>query len=93
MRQLLFICSGLLFLSIANLPIGFYTFLRIVVTIGAVLIVSKEYEKGINLEVILFGITAILFNPLIPVYLIDKSIWIPIDIMTGGLFLFKGFKI
>jgi len=36
MKVLLFICAALLFLGMAELPIGYYTLLRIVVTIGAV---------------------------------------------------------
>ena len=32
MKALLFICSGLMFIGLMDLPIGYYTFLRIVVT-------------------------------------------------------------
>ena len=71
MKALLFICSGLMFIGLMDLPIGYYTFLRIVVTIGSVAVVLTELENGLNFWVITFGIIAILFNPFIPIYLND----------------------
>jgi len=91
MRTLLFICSCLLLLGLTNLPIGFYTFLRIVVTIGSVVIVVTEYENGIGFWVVCFGLIAILFNPIIPIHLNEKDIWMPIDIVVAILFLAKAF--
>ena len=84
-------CAGFLFLGVADLPIGYYTFLRIVVTVGAVMVMANEYEKGIGFWVVVFGLIAILFNPLIPVYLHDKSAWVLIDVVCGGLFIARGF--
>lgn len=93
MKQLLLICAGLMFIGIINLPIGYYTLLRIIVTIGSVAVVVSEYEKGLNFWVITFGLIAILFNPLIPIYLNDKSAWIPIDIIGGIIFVIKSFEV
>ena len=93
MRLLLLICTGLLLLALADLPIGYYTLLRIVVSIGAVAVVVTEFDNGINFWVIAFGLVAILFNPLIPVYLGNKGAWIPIDIITAILFGIKSFNI
>jgi hypothetical protein len=92
MKKLLLASSALLFLSLLDLPIGFYTFLRIVVTIGAIAVVITEYEKDMNFWVISFGLIAILFNPIIPVHLHDKETWAVIDIITGVLFAIKGFN-
>ena len=93
MKGLLLICAALLFLGIANLPIGYYTFLRIIVTVGAVAVVVSEFENGLNIWVIVFGIFTILFNPLIPIYLNDKSAWIPIDLISGIIFVIKSLTI
>src|SRR5437868_5763411 len=93
MKVLLIVCAAFLFLSLTNLPIGFYTFLRILVTIGSITIMVTEFEGGINIWIILFGIIAILFNPLFPVYLHNKSTWMPLDILCGTLFLVKSFLI
>jgi|TARA_B110000902_G_scaffold257870_1_gene326681 hypothetical protein len=90
-KTLLLICTGLLFIGLADLPIGYYTFLRIVVTIGAVSVIVTEFENGINFWIIVFGIIAIVFNPLIPIYLNNKDIWMPIDVLAAILFLIKSF--
>jgi len=91
MKSLLLICSGLLLIGMMNLPIGFYTLLRIVVTIGSIAVVVTEFENGFNFWVIAFGLTAIIFNPIIPVYLNDKAVWMPIDIFCSILFVVKAF--
>ena len=91
MRALLLICTGLLLLALVDLPIGYYTLLRIAVTIGAVAVVVAEFENGINFWVIAFGLIAIIFNPLIPIYFGDKGTWMPIDLITAVLFAIKSF--
>jgi len=93
MKTLLLICCGLLFIGLMDLSIGYYIFLRIAVTIGSVALVVTELENGLNFWVITFGIIAIIFNPFIPVYLNDKSFWVPIDIFGGILFLVKSFTL
>jgi len=93
MKIVLLICAGLLFLALLSLPIGYYTFLRITVTIGAILVIASELREGINVWVILFGLIAVLFNPIAPVYLGEKSVWIPIDFVTGILFVVKSFNL
>ena len=62
-------------LGIALLPIsgGFYTLVRIIVTIGAVAATIQNSSNGINIWSIIYGGMAILFNPLVPVYLHDKN--------------------
>lgn len=93
MKSLLLLCAALLLLALANLPIGYYTFLRIVVTIGAVAVVVTELKNGVNFWVIAFGLIAVIFNPIIPVYLYDRALWAPIDIVVAILFGVKGFTI
>jgi hypothetical protein len=91
MKVLYLICAAVLFIGIANLPVGYYTFLRIVVTVGSVMVFYREIRHGFNFWVIIFGLLAVLFNPIIPVYLNEKSAWIPIDFIAGVLFLVKTF--
>lgn len=93
MKSLLLISAGLLFIGLINLPIGYYTLLRIVVTISSVAIVVTEYKYGINQWVISIGLIAIIFNPLIPIYLNNKFAWIPIDITVGIVFAIKSFSL
>ncbi|MGH2664865.1 DUF6804 family protein [Flavobacterium sp.] len=91
MREIYTICAILLLIGIIDLPIRYYTFLRIVVTIVAVTIILKESQNKNNFWMLLFIAIAIVFNPLIPVYLYNKAIWIPIDIVTVASFLTYGF--
>ena len=92
MKTLLIICAALLLIGIINLPIGYFTFLRIIVTIGSLAVVLNEFENGISFWVITFGLILILFNPIIPIYLHNKSAWMPIDLISGIVFLIYAFK-
>ena len=93
MKILLLLCAGLLFIGLIDLPIGYFTLLRIVVTIGSVAVVVKEFEKGLNFWIIIFGLITIVFNPLIPIYLNDKSAWMTVDIIGGIIFVIKSFTL
>ena len=92
MRALYLICDASLFIALFKLPIGYYTFLRIVITIGALIAVVHEYKGEFNFWVLAFGLIAIVFNPLFPVYLNNKSAWQPIDLVTGIIFSMKAFR-
>ncbi len=92
MKGLLLIVAISLLLAFAPLPIGYYTFLRILVTISSVIIITNEIKIGSTIWSILFGITALIFNPIIPIYLYQKSLWMPIDIVAAMLFLSYSFK-
>lgn len=87
MKILSISCAAFLVLAIFRFPIGYYTFLRIAITLGAILILLDELKREFNLWVLLFGGVAILFNPILPIYLYKKSLWIPIDIGSAILFV------
>lgn len=88
LKTLSVICGMLLFIAALRLPIGYYTFLRIAVTIMAVmLLVHHSQNGGLSIWTILFGVIAILFNPILPIYLHSKSAWIPIDVVAGLVFV------
>ncbi|MGM0409086.1 MAG: DUF6804 family protein [Bacteroidota bacterium] len=93
MKWLLLICALLLFIGAADLPIGYYTLLRITTFIGAGTVIVTEFDKGINFWIVLFTLTGILFNPIIPVYLHNKEGWIVLDILGGILFVTKFFEL
>lgn len=82
---------ALLLIGLADLPGGYYTLLRIVVSITGAIVCAAEYKakEKVNLWVILYAALVILFNPIIPIYLYDKDIWIPIDIISSILILTK----
>ncbi|WP_339812058.1 DUF6804 family protein [uncultured Imperialibacter sp.] len=92
MKYILFICAGLLLIALVELPYGYYTFLRLAVTIGAVLVIYIEYSKSLNFWIIIFGIIAVLFNPIFPIYLRDRGLWAVIDVLCAIIFVSKGLK-
>lgn len=83
----------LLFLALLDLPIGYYTFLRISITTVATIVVITEISKNFNGWIIAFGAIAILFNPFIPIYLQDKDLWLIPDVTSGILFTAKAISI
>ena len=89
---LLLIPAAMLLLAMADMPSGYYVFMRIVVCLACAVVAYGSYkrEDSLNSSAILFGLMAILFNPIIPVYLYDREIWMPIDIIGAIVFVIKG---
>ena len=95
MKTLCFICGSMLILAMLELPIGYYTFLRIIIFIGAIFVMIDDFkiQNEITFSVLFFGTIAILFNPITPIYFNNKDIWMVIDIIVAISFIFKGFTI
>ena len=91
MKPFLTFCALCCFIGIFMLPIEYYTFLRILVSIGALLVLYNTPSFKQHYFSIIFLVILILFNPVFPIYLYRKSIWIPIDTITGILFLLINF--
>ena len=86
------VCAALMFLALARMPIGYYNLLRLVATAGAVLLILHRKEAGLDIWNVLLGATALVFNPLIPVYLGDRALWVPLNVGAGILFLVTAFR-
>lgn len=89
MRPLFIVCAICCLIAVFNLHISYYTWLRILVSMGALvkiynLILLKEKRY---VGIILFTIILVFFNPITPIYLYKKTIWILLDIIKGTLFL------
>ena len=61
---------------------GFFTLIRFIVSISCVYVAIMALHEGKEFLVWVLGFIAILFNPIIPVYL-DREIWIVIDIIVS----------
>jgi hypothetical protein len=79
-----------LFAALADWPYGYYQFLRLVVCGVGIYIAVLAYHWRRIWAVWLFGITATLFNPFVPVHL-SKNLWQPIDVGCAALFLAGAF--
>ncbi|WP_394369015.1 DUF6804 family protein [Hyunsoonleella ulvae] len=74
-------------MAVLKAPREYYWLLRTVISIGAVLVIIKNITA--THWVFLFLIVTVLFNPIFPIYLYKKILWIPLDIITGVLFLIE----
>jgi hypothetical protein len=81
---------GLLLIAIADLPYGYYQFLRIVISIIAGLNAFSELENENKILFFIFSLILVLFNPIIPIHL-DKNTWTPINIIVGIIFGLSAF--
>ena len=86
------VAAILLFVALIHLPIGFYTFLRIMVTGIAAYNAYEARNDTPKVWFIFFIVAAIVYNPLIPIYLGSKSSWMPVDIVFGIIFFMAVFK-
>ena len=86
------IASILLLIALSSHKIGYYEFLRWVVCATAIYtaFISFAKKEKMNIGVWVFGLIAILFNPVIPFYL-SKSSWHTIDIFVAILFFISTF--
>jgi hypothetical protein len=74
-------------MALVPMPYGFYTLLRLVVTIAAALVAYVWLRRDrSSLVPFAFGGVAFLFNPLIPVHL-SRTAWAPIDVAVAAAFL------
>lgn len=73
-------------------PYGYYQILRWVVAGVAVFAGYVAYKLEEKIWIWLMGLTALLFNPIAPIYL-AKETWVIIDLIIAVIFLISIFKI
>ncbi|MBP5341800.1 MAG: hypothetical protein J6Y52_05530 [Bacteroidales bacterium] len=79
------IAAFLLMLACFRLPIGFYTFLRVSVFVVSVIVILRRKKR---FEIIITAFIALLFNPIFPIYLHCKTIWVVLDLLSAGWFVY-----
>ncbi len=84
------IAAGMLLLSLAPWPYGYYQLLRFVVCGVGAYVAYTAYQWQKLWAVWLFGFIALLFNPLIPIHL-SRELWQPIDVACAILFIVMAF--
>lgn len=85
-KWLLIFAAVLCFLAIADLPFGFY---RLVRWVACGVAIAAAMQMHINKQVgwvWIFGIIALIFNPLVPFYF-PKGVWKLFDAGSGACFL------
>lgn len=84
--KLLAIAAGvLLLLAIPSIwPYAYFQILRWVVTVAAILNAYRAYELKKTEWTVMMAGTAILFNPIAPIFL-AKGTWVVLDIIAAAL--------
>ncbi len=88
LRTFLIFSIVFLIFGIFKLPYGYYTFLRIFITLSAIGILISDVEDFEFSQNVKVGsiIVSLLYNPIMPVYL-NKTAWLPINIFTVIYFM------
>jgi hypothetical protein len=72
----------LFFLCLADMPYGFYQFVRFAGLIGFAILAYQANQQGRQTEMIIFGGLALLFQPLFKVAL-GRQMWNIVDVVVG----------
>jgi len=86
------ISAVLLAIGCFRLPIGYYTFLRIIIFVASLFILTGTIKNKMMYSTIATILVAVLFNPFFPIYLHSKSIWIILDLLSAAWFVYCAIK-
>lgn len=81
-------CTIMVIIGFFDLPYGYYTILRLVLCGAAIGVIYFAFDQLNEVFRWIFGAVAILYNPIFPIYLGDKSVWIVLNILTILMFWF-----
>jgi len=76
------ILAVLFFICLAELPYGYYQFVRFAALIGFVFLSYHSYENKDKTFAFIFAALAILFQPLIKISL-GREVWNIVDVVVG----------
>ncbi len=85
------ILALLLFLCLANMPYGYYQFVRFAALIGFGILAYQANQQDKKTEMIIFGALALLFQPFLKVAL-GRELWNIVDVIVGIGLLLSVFK-
>lgn len=76
------ILSILFFLCLADMPYGYYQFVRFAGLVGFVILAYQANQPGRQTEMIIYGGLALLFQPFFKIAL-GREIWNIVDVVVG----------
>lgn len=78
----------LLVVAILPLPYAYYTFLRLAICAVSVFLAYQHFvhQDSVDKWVVLLAAIALLYNPLIPIYL-TREIWIVLNLIAATAFV------
>ena len=72
----------LLFLCLADMPYGFYQFVRFAGLVGFAILAYQANEQGRQTEMFIYGGLALLFQPFFKIAL-GRQMWNIVDVIVG----------
>lgn len=72
----------LFFLCLADMPYGFYQFVRFAGLVGFAILAYQANEQGRQTEMIIYGGLALLFQPFFKIAL-GRQMWNVVDVVVG----------
>ena len=75
------------------MPYGYYFLLRLVVCLSAVYYALQFNKNNEQVLVWVFSFFAILYNPIVPIYLGSKVLWAIVNLTTAITFIINKDKI
>ena len=81
-RTIKILLAILFFLCLADMPYGFFQFVRFSVLIGFAILAYGAHEQGRQRELIIYAVLDLLFQPFFKIAL-DRQIWNIVDIVIG----------
>ncbi len=77
------ISTGLVLLGIGRWPYGFYVFLRLILCLTAAVGLSRAFVEKRAFWLWFCGVAVVLYNPILPVKLGDKDLWMLLNALTS----------
>ena len=74
-------------IGLLPMPYGYYFLSRLVVFVCAIYFAMQLNSQSDTTLVWVFGFFALLYNPIIPIHLGSKSLWVIVNLVTAGVFI------
>ena len=81
-RTIKILLAILFFLCLADMPYGFYQFVRFAGLIGFAILAYQANQQGRQTEMIIYGGLALLFQPFFKIAL-GRQMWNIVDVVVG----------
>ena len=75
-----------LVIALFPLPIGYFTLSRLVVSACALYYAIQFHKRNNTTYTWIYGFLVVLYNPIIPIYLYEKFIWVVVNLITIYIF-------
>ena len=74
-------------IGLLPMPYGYYFLSRLVVFVCAIYFAMQLNSQKDTTLVWVFGFFALLYNPIIPIHLGSKGLWVIVNLVTAGVFI------